>query len=163
MTTDDRLKRLEIQVRRMRWVIIVLLMIAAGAAIFSVTQREDVPQVIRANSFEVIGDNGRVAAKMGHAVNNGGVWVFNDQGHSAVFLTTDEFGAGSLATFNGKDPRKPEGTVLFTLTSDQASHAVMRILHEQGYGLLLEGDDGTGAGGRIETLNKEATVVDAWP
>ncbi len=163
MTTEDRLKRLEIQVRRMRWVIIVLLMIGAGAVIFAVTQREDLPQVIRAHSFEVIGDNGRVAAKMGHQVSNGGVWVFNDQGHSVAFLTTDEFGAGSLATFNGKDPRKPEGTVLFTLTSDDASHAVMRILHEKGYGLLLEGDDGTGAGGRIETLNKEATMVVAWP
>jgi len=163
MTTEDRLRRLEIQIRRMRWVIIVLLMIGAGVVIFSVTQREDLPQVIRAHSFEVIGDNGRVAAKMGHQVSNGGVWVFNDQGYSAAFLTTDEFGAGSVAIFNGKDPRKPQGTVLFTLASDEASHAVMRILHEQGYGLLLEGDDGTGAGGRIETLNKEATVVDAWP
>ncbi len=163
MTIEDRLKRLEIQVRRMRWVIIVLLLIGAGAVIFSVMQREDVPQVIRAHSFEVIGDNGRVAAKMGHQVSNGGVWVFNDQGYSAAFLTTDEFGAGSVTTFNGKDPRKAQGTVLFTLASDEASHAVMRILHEQGYGLLLEGDDGTGAGGRIETLNNEASVVVAWP
>ena len=163
MTTEDRLKRLEIQVRRMRWVIIVLLMIGAGAVIFSVTQREGLPQVIRAHSFEVIGDNGRVAAKMGHQVSNGGVWVFNDQGYSAAFLTTDEFGAGSVALFNGKDPRKPQGTVLFTLASDEASHAVMRILHEQGYGLLLEGDDGTGDGGRIETLTNEASVVVAWP
>ncbi|MEE8154323.1 MAG: hypothetical protein V3T53_05115 [Phycisphaerales bacterium] len=163
MTTEDRLRRLEIQVRRMRWVIIVLLMIGAGAVIFSVTQREDVPQVIRAQSFEVIGDNGRVAAKMGHQASNGGVWVFNDQGYSAAFLTTDEFGAGSVTTFNGKDPRKPQGTVLFTLASDEASHAVMRILHEKGNGLLLEGDDGTGAGGRIETLNNEASVVVAWP
>ena len=163
MTTEDRLKRLEIQVRRMRWVIIVLLMIGAGAVIFSVTQREGLPQVIRAHSFEVIGDNGRVAAKMGHQVSNGGVWVFNDQGYSAAFLTTDEFGAGSVALFNGKDPRKPQGTVLFTLASDEASHAVMRILHEQGYGLLLEGDDGTGGGGRIETLTNEASVVVAWP
>lgn len=163
MTTEDRLKRLETQVRRMRWVIIVLLMIGAGAVIFSVTQREDVPAVIRARSFEVIGDNGRVAAKMGHQLSNGGVWVFNDRGYSAAFLTTDEFGAGSLAIFNGKDPRQPQGTVLFTLTSDEASHAVMRILHEQGYGLRLEGDNGTGAGGRIETLNNEASVVVAWP
>ena len=163
MTTEDRLKRLEIQVRRMRWVIILLLMIGAGAVIFLVTQREDVPQVIRAHSFEVIGDNGRVAAKMGHQVSNGGVWVFNEHGYSAAFLTTDEFGAGSVATFNGKDPRKPEGAVLFTLASDEASYAVMKILHEQGYGLLLEGDDGTGAGGRIETLNNEAAVVVAWP
>ena len=163
MTTEDRLRRLEIQIRRMRWVIIVLLMIGAGVMIFSVTQREDLPQVIRAHSFEVIGDNGRVAAKMGHQVSNGGVWVFNDQGYSAAFLTTDEFGAGSVAIFNGKDPRKPQGTVLFTLASDEASHAVMRILHEKGYGLLLEGGDGTGAGGRIESLNNEATVVVAWP
>ena len=163
MTMEARLRRLETQVRRMRWVIIVLLMIGAGAVIFLVTQREDVPQVVRAHRFEVIGDNGRVAAKMGHAVNNGRVWIFNDQGHSAAFLTTDEFGAGSVATFNGKDPRKPEGTVLFTLASDEARHAVMRILHEQGYGLLLEGDDGSGVAGRIETLNKEATVVVAWP
>ena len=163
MTTEDRLKRLETQVRRMRWVIIVLLMIGAGAVIFSVTQREDVPAVIRAHSFEVIGDNGRVAAKMGHQLSNGGVWVFNDQGYSAAFLTTDEFGAGSLAIFNGKDPSKPQGTVLFTLASDEASHAVMRILHEQGYGLRLEGDNGTGVGGRIETLNNEASVVVAWP
>ncbi len=163
MTTEDRLRHLEIQVRRMRWVSIVLLMIGAGAVIFLVTQREAVPQVVRAHSFEVIGDNGRVAAKMGHAVNNGGVWIFNDQGYSAAFLTTDEFGAGSVATFNGKDPRKPEGTVLFTLASDDASHAVMRILHEQGYGLLLEGDDGNRTGGRIEILNNEAEVVVAWP
>ena len=46
MTTEDRLKRLEIQVRRMRWVIIVLLMIGAGAVIFSVTRREDIPGII---------------------------------------------------------------------------------------------------------------------
>ena len=163
MELDQRLRRLEVQVRRIRWVALVLLVIAAGAVIYIVTQREDVPQVIRAHSFEVIGDNGRVAAKMGHAVNNGGVWIFNDQGYSAAFLTTDEFGAGSVATFNGKDPRKPAGTVLFTVASDDASHAVMRILDKQGYGLLLEGDDGTGTGGRIETLNKEATVVVAWP
>ena len=163
MELDQRLTRLEVQVRRIRWVALVLLAISASAVIYIVTQREDLPAVIRAQSFEVIGDNGRVAAKMGHAANNGGVWIFNDQGYSAAFLTTDEFGAGSVATFNGKDPRKPEGTVLFTLTSDEASHAVMRILHEQGYGLLLEGDDGTGTGGRIETLNKEATVVVAWP
>ncbi len=163
MDLQQRLRRVEVQVKRIRWVALVLLVIASSAVIYIVMQREDVPQIVRAHSFEVIGDNGRVAAKMGHAVNNGGVWIFNDQGHSAAFLTTDEFGAGSVATFNGKDPRKPEGTVLFTLTSDQANHAVMRILHEQGYGLLLEGDDGTGTGGRIETLNEEATVADAWP
>ncbi len=163
MELDQRLRRLEVQVRRIRWVALVLLVIAASAVIYIVTERADVPQVVRAHSFEVIGDNGRVAAKMGHAVNNGGVWIFNDQGYSAAFLTTDEFGAGSVTTFNGKDPRRPEGTVLFTLASDDASHAVMRILDGQGYGLLLEGDDGVGTGGRIETLNREAAVVVAWP
>ena len=163
MTTEDRLKRLETQVRRMRWVIIVLLVIGAGAVIFSVLQREDLPEIIRAHSFEVIGDNGRVAAKMGHADNNGGVWIFNADGYSTVFLTTDDFGAGSVATFNGKDPRKPEGTVLFSLASEDGAQAVMRVLSEHGRGLKLVGDDGGGAGGRIEAIDNDATVIDTWP
>ncbi len=85
MTVEQRLKRLETQTFRLRWVVIVLVAISAGAVIFSVTQREDIPGVIRARSFEVIGDNGKVAAKMGHAVNNGGVWIFNAEGYSTVF------------------------------------------------------------------------------
>ena len=103
MTVEQRLKRLETQTFRLRWVVIVLVAISAGAVIFAVTQREDIPAVIRARSFEVIGENGKVAAKMGHAGNNGGVWIFNAEGYSAVFLTTDDFGAGSVATFNGKE------------------------------------------------------------
>ncbi len=163
MTVEQRLKRLETQTRRMRWVVLVLLMIAAGAVIFSVTRREDIPGVIRARSFEVIGENGKVAAKMGHAVNNGGVWIFNAEGYSTVFLTTDDFGAGAVATFNGKDPRKPEGTVLFSLASENGTEAVMRLLSEHGHGLKLVGDDGGGAGGRIETIDNDATVIASWP
>ena len=163
MTVEQRLKRLETQTFRLRWVVIVLVAISAGAVIFSVTQREDIPGVIRARSFEVIGDNGRVAAKMGHAVNNGGIWIFNADGYSTVFLTTDDFGAGSVATFNGKDPRKLQGTVLFNLASEDGAQAVMRILNEQGHGLKLVGDDGRGAGGRIETIDNDATVIDTWP
>ena len=163
MTVEQRLKQLETQTFRLRWVVIVLVAISAGAVIFSVTQREDIPGVIRARSFEVIGDNGRVAAKMGHAVNNGGVWIFNAEGYSTVFLTTDDFGAGSVATFNGKDPRKLQGTVLFNLASEDGAQAVMRILSEQGHGLKLVGDDGSGAGGRIETIDNDATVIASWP
>ncbi len=77
-------------------------------------QREDVPQVIRAHSFEVIGDSSRVAAKMGDQISNGG-------------------------------------------------EAVLRILSEQGHGLKLVGDDGGGAGGRIETIDNGATVIASWP
>ena len=163
MTVEQRLKQLETQTCRLRWVVIVLVAISAGAVIFAVTQREDIPGVIRARSFEVIGDNGRVAAKMGQAGNNGGVWIFNAEGYSTVFLTTDDFGAGSVATFNGKDPRMPGGTVLFTLASEDGVQAVMRILNEQGHGLKLVGDDGGGAGGRIETIDNDATVIDTWP
>ena len=163
MTVEQRLKQLETQTFRLRWVVIVLVAISAGAVIFSVTQREDIPGVIRARSFEVIGDNGKVAAKMGHAVNNGGVWIFNAEGYSTVFLTTDDFGAGSVATFNGKDPRKPGGTVLFNLASEDGAQAVMRIRSEQGQGLKLVGDDGSGAGGRIETIDNDATVIASWP
>ena len=163
MTVEQRLKQLETQSFRLRWVVIVLVAISAGPVIFAVTQREDIPGVIRARSFEVIGDNGRVAAKMGHAVNNGGVWIFNADGYSTVFLTTDDFGAGSVATFNGKDPRKPGGTVLFNLASEDGAQAVMRILSEQGHGLKLVGDDGGGAGGRIETIDNDATVIASWP
>ena len=163
MTVEQRLKQLETQTFRLRWVVIVLVAISAGAVIFSVTQREDIPGVIRARSFEVIGDNGKVAAKMGHAGNNGGVWIFNAEGYSTVFLTTDDFGAGSVATFNGKDPRKLQGTVLFNLASEDGAQAVMRILSEQGHGLKLVGDDGSGAGGRIETIDNDATVIASWP
>ena len=163
MTVEQRLKRLETQTRRMRWVVLVLLMIAAGAVIFSVTRREDIPGVIRARSFEVIGENGKVAAKMGHAVNNGGVWIFNAEGYSTVFLSADEFGAGSVSTFNGKDPRKPQSTVLFSLASEDGAQAVMRILSEPGHGLKLVGDDGNGTGGRIETIDNDATVAAVWP
>ena len=163
MTVEQRLKRLETQTFRLRWIVIVLVAISAGAVIFSVTRREDIPGVIRAQSFEVIADNGKVAAKMGHAVNNGGVWIFNADGYSTVFLTTDDFGAGSVATFNGKDPRKPEGTVLFSLASENGAEAVMRLLSEQGHGLKLVGDDGRGAGGRIVAIDNDATVIASWP
>ena len=163
MTVEQRLKWLEIQTFRLRWIVIVLVAISAGAVIFAVTQREDIPGVIRARSFEVIGDNGKVAAKMGHALDNGGVWIFNADGYSTVFLTTDDFGAGSVAMFNGKDPRKPEGTVLFSLASENGAQAVMRILSQQGHGLKLVGDDGSGAGGRIETIDHDATVIQSWP
>ncbi len=163
MTVEQRLKQLETQSFRMRWVVIVLVAISAGAVIFAVTQREDIPGVIRARSFEVIAENGKVVATMGQAGNNGGVWIFNAEGYSTVFLTTDDFGAGSVATFNGKDPRKLEGTVLFTLASEDGVQAVMRILNEQGHGLKLVGDDGGGAGGRIETIDNDATVIASWP
>ena len=162
MTDQQRIEVLETQIRRLRWVFIGVVLFASIAIALVVTRPKIMPNVIRAGAFEVVDANGRVVAKMGHQLNNGGVWIFNDQGHSAAFLNIDYFGAGSLSLYNGKDPRKPEAKVLFALSSDSASQAIMRILSDQGHGLKLLGNS-DGTTGSIETINDLGEMVDIWP
>ena len=162
MTDQQRIEVLETQVRRLRWVFIGVVLLASIAIALIVTRPKVMPGVIKAGAFEVVDASGRVVAKMGHQLNNGGIWIFNDQGNSAAFLTIDEFGAGSLSLYNGKDPRKPEHKVLFALSSDNASQAVMRILSDQGHGLKLLGNS-EGTAGSIETINDQGETVDSWP
>jgi len=162
MTDQQRIEVLETQVRRLRWVFIGVVFLASISIAFIVSRPKVMPGVIKAGGFEVVDDNGRTVAKMGHEHNNGGVWIFNDQGHSAAFLNIDEFGAGSLSLYNGKDPRKPEAKVLFALSSDNAQQAIMRILSDQGHGLKLLGNS-EGTAGSIETINDQGEAVDSWP
>ncbi|MCH8824951.1 MAG: hypothetical protein IH984_15755 [Planctomycetes bacterium] len=163
MTDQQRIEILETQVRRLRWVFIGVVLFASIAIALIVTRPKVMPDVIKAGAFEVVDASGRVVAKMGHHLNNGGIWIFNDQGNSAAFLTIDEFGAGSLSLYNGKDPRKPtDHKVLFALSSDNAQQAIMRILSDQGHGLKLLGDSDSTVG-RIETINDQGETIDTWP
>ncbi len=163
MTDQQRIEVLETQVRRLRWVFIGVVLFASIAIVWIVNRPKVMPGVIKAGGFEVVDGNGRVVAKLGHQVNNGGVWIFNDDGHSAAFLTIDDFGAGSLSLYNGKDPRKPtEHKVLFALSSDNAAQAIMRILSDQGHGLKLLGNS-DGTVGSIETINDQGETEDTWP
>ncbi len=162
MTDQQRIEVLETQVRRLRWVFIGVVLFASIAIALIVTRPKNMHNVIKAGAFEVVDANGRVVAKMGHQLNNGGVWIFNDQGNSAAFLNIDDFGAGSLSLYNGKDPRKPEHKVLFALSSDNAQQAIMRILTDQGHGLKLLGNTDSTVGS-IETINDLGITIDTWP
>ena len=162
MSDQQRIQVLETQIRRLRWVFIGVVLFASIAIALIVTRPKVMPNVIKAGRFEVVDANGRTVAKLGHQLNNGGVWIFNDQGNSVAFLTTDDFGAGSLSLYNGKDQRKPEFKVLFALSSDNAHQAIMRILSDQGHGLKLLGNS-DGTVGRIETINDQSETVDTWP
>jgi len=163
MTDQQRIQTLETQVRRLRWVFIGVVLFASIAIVWIVTRPKVMPSVIKAGSFEVVDDSGRTVANLGHQNSNGGVWIFNDQGHSAAFLAIDEFGAGSLSLYNGKDPRKlAEAKVLFALSSDNAQQAIMRILSDQGHGLKLLGNS-DGTVGSIETINDQGETTDSWP
>lgn len=162
MTDQQRIEVLETQVRRLRWVFIGVVLFASIGVALIVTRPKVMADVIKAGGFEVVDANGRTVAKLGHQNNNGGVWIFNDLGNSAAFLAIDEFGAGSLSLYNGKDQRKPEFKVLFALSSDNANQAIMRILSDQGHGLKLLGNT-EGVVGSIETINDQGETVDSWP
>ena len=126
MTVEERVTRLERENSRLRRGRIIVLVIASGLAVMGQAAPRSVPDVIRAKKFEVIGDNGRLIARLGRGVFQdygalsifdsneelkasifastvgGVIFTANRKGRTVVSIGPDEAGNGSISTFNGK-------------------------------------------------------------
>lgn len=110
----SRLERLERDNRRLRrFVFAAAVLVAALAAIYAT---QPVPQVVRAHSFEVIDNSGKVRAKMAVQPNGESfIQVNNEQEHPRAALVASASGVTTIGIFDA------QGQAVASLGTDAVS------------------------------------------
>ena len=152
MTLEQRMDRLE---RERRWLkaggglaMAALLAVACiGAA-----QTEQIPEVVKARSFHVIGKNGAVLVEANGYQWSGGpevgfVSIFTADGQNVVEITATKMGLGVLTTSNA------QGEKLVHLSADKGTqNGSVNIYSKKGMRTVTLGASHIGAGG-LTTFN----------
>lgn len=94
MEMETRVARLERELRRSRWITVLLLI--ALAALLGYGAGESIPEVLRAKRFEMVDDAGRPLLALRPTSSGGAIGVFSRSGNLAAVLTADETGGGLL-------------------------------------------------------------------
>ena len=113
MTVEQRLERLERQNGRLKWTFAVLVGLAAVGCVMGLKGQSeqplaapvprDVPEVIQAQRFEVIGPNGTAIVQLDATKEGSGVvFTRNKKGRLVVQLGATEDGTGVVWTYNKK-------------------------------------------------------------
>ncbi len=143
---ENRIARLETANRRYL-VLLLLLGFVFVARVGMAGADESVPEVIRAKSFEVVGDKGQVFIRLYGSGPNSYVDMKNKQGSSVISLMAGAFGAittrdsdGHYLVMTGKE--KDGGGVLMVGGAKKGKGAAVRLV-------------GRRHGGRVELMSRE--------
>ena len=154
MTIEERVEKLELQNRRLRRALTAVLL--AGAALAAMgAAYGDVPEVVRARRFEVVGADGQGVAHLGQTMSGGYVQILDPRGKTAAQLSSNSTG-GAMYTYS------ISGRELVGLTSTPSGSGVVTTYDANGEKLiaLTVTVEGTGA---VATYKLGGDVKSVWP
>jgi hypothetical protein len=122
-----RLERTEKQLRRLTWVVLVLLGISGGTAAYVAYSCLVVPRTVAAREFLLVDDGGRVRATLRQE--NGGAWLL--------------FSAQTGTTFRGAVGVEPDGSLLVASKGEDGKFRLVLGQADGRVGLRLGDPDGT--------------------
>lgn len=122
---EQRIVKMEKDLRFYRFTIAGLLVVAFGFIIMSFGPKKTAPEVIEAKAFHVVDDNGRVLVEINKEDGNGQLSTFSPEGIRLASIFTTSGGAGGLNTF-GKD-----GKLLFKVTNTIDGGGYMALFNGQ--------------------------------
>ena len=105
MTLEQRMKRLERQNRHLRWGFVAAAVLVVISLMMGQATPSGVPELLRAKTIEIIGDEGQVFVRLGQVSDHGHVWTYNPHGREVLALTATVDGDGMLCTFNAEGQR----------------------------------------------------------
>ncbi len=152
-TTDieSRLERLETENRKLRYGVGALALVGVSVAMLGVSDPQlgpgGVADVVRARRFEVINDNGRVAAELDHLMNFGRLAIRDDQGELGVWAATRSGQGGAVFTLN-------RGEKLVELSSTIDGEGVVTSYNSRTRGRLVDLIPNTQGGGALVTYDE---------
>jgi hypothetical protein len=120
---EQRIARLEKNLRFYRFGFAGLFIIAAGFITMSFNNRKTAADVIEAKAFHVVDDAGNVLVELNKEDGNGQISTFTPAGKRLVSLFTTDDGAGGINTF-GK-----EGNVIFKVTNNTGGGGYMALFN----------------------------------
>jgi hypothetical protein len=123
---EQRLARLEKNVRYYRFGFAGLLTAVTVFAFMSFNRKLPAPDVIQAKTFQVVDDQGRVLVELNKEDGNGQISTFTASGNKLVSMFTSDGGAGGINTF-GKD-----GKVIFKVTNTTEGGGYMALFNGAG-------------------------------
>ena len=93
MTESARIASLETQVRTLKRMFFGVFGLVVVGSVLGATSLQTVPDVIRANKFEVVSDSGKIRAILDSKFR-----MFNDEGHRVLYAYESSSGSGVLKT-----------------------------------------------------------------
>lgn len=120
---EQRIARLEKNLRFYRFGFAGLMIVAAGFVTMSFNNRKTAPDVIEAKAFHVVDDAGNVLVELNKEDGNGQISTFTPGSKRLVSLFTTDDGAGGINTF-GKD-----GNVIFKVTNNTGGGGYMALFN----------------------------------
>src|SRR5438067_3464825 len=93
---EQRLNKLESNVRFYKQIIIGLIAVIGVVAFMSFTKKATVEDVVKAKEFQVVDDYGRVYLSLKKDQGAGQVDLFNSSGTKLLTLTSSDGGAGTI-------------------------------------------------------------------
>lgn len=120
---EQRIARLEKNLRFYRFGFAGLLIITAGFITMSFNNRKTAPDVIEAKAFHVVDDAGNVLVELNKEDGNGQISTFTPTNKRLVSMFTTDDGAGGINTY-GKD-----GNVIFKVTNNTGGGGYMALFN----------------------------------
>jgi len=120
---EERITRLEKNLRFYRFGFAGLLIIAAGFITMSFNNKNTAPDVIQAKAFQVVDDKGNVLVEMNKEDGNGQISTFTPTKKRLVSMFTTDDGAGGINTFGN------DGQVLFKVTNTKDGGGYMALFN----------------------------------
>ena len=151
MTVEKRLDRLERENRILKGAGSVVLLVLLAVAVMGASQKEAIPDVVKARAFHVIAKDGTALVKLEDSFGEnvgfaGTVVTLNGKGKDLVQLGVSTGGQGVVTTLNGK------GQKLVWLGVTISGEGTVTTLNGKGQKLVRIGVATKGAG-TVVTLN----------
>lgn len=150
MTIEERLGRLERQNRWLKGGMVSLLLAVVAVGLLGVASKDQVPDVVKARAFHVVGKDGAVLVKLedafGTGIGFGSVTTLNSEGRYLVKLGMMANGEGDIETVNAK------GETIVWIGASASGDGMITTRNAKGQDIVLicvtEKDEGG-----IRTLN----------
>ena len=137
-TTEQRMQKLEKQVRRQRrWNIALGVLVVVGG-MMAAKGIQEVPDVIRAKKIQVVDDDGKVLVGMAGDKHGGVLAVANGSEQEVAVLAAESNGGNLLLLNNDKVPQ-----VILSMTKNGGGIDIMNSLGKKSAGMVA-GEDGMG-------------------
>lgn len=146
MDIEKRVEALERANRRYRIVLGCALFAVCGMAILGFGKNQ-VPDKIQAKAFEVVGDEGKILARVSTLDGQGAITTYNPKGEILVDLVPTQSGAGGIVVYDGT------GKQTIVLTDVSGGGGSLLINNNKGQKVLSLGRN-TNQGGSVTTYNQ---------
>lgn len=158
---EDRVSRVEGELRRWRLIGAACACITLAAVCMAAAPSDNVPTVVRANGFELIDDNGNVAAELETAENGARLSIKTTENYSSASLVANDNRSGLYLGHQGEPHGEDDGVMKNSASLEAYQRGgvlgMYQTTEEGRYFLRAEGGKG-GTEIRIKRPPKTKTV-----